>query len=154
MLNMTRHRQKGIAASEFAITLPVLLVLMLATAELGRAFFQYNTLEKSVRDAARYLSDVAEQDGTKLIQITADIEGDVKNLVVYGTRNGTGLPILPNLETDDVTVAEVPGIDHVQVSVAYVFQSILGNSIPTFGLGNGNINTSLTFNVSTIMRAL
>ena len=53
----TVKRQKGVAALELAIAVPVLLLLLLASAELGRAFYQYNTLTKSVRDGARYLSE-------------------------------------------------------------------------------------------------
>lgn len=147
-----KYKQKGIAAAELVITLPVLLLLMMATAELGRAFFQYNTLEKSVRDAARYLSANATPTNSGVIMIEG-IKDEIKNLVVYGNRSGNGTPILPELETDDISVTEVPGA-HVQVSVSYEYQSILGNSIPSFGLGGGDIDSSFIFNTSTIMRAL
>jgi len=152
MYDKIQHRQKGLAAVEFVITLPVLLLVMMATAELGRAFYQYNALEKSVRDATRYLSANAIQDGTKLIDISAYID-DVKNLVVYGDRNGGGIPILPGLVTDDVNVVEVAST-HVQVSVNFAYQSMLGTNIPTFGLGNGNISSSITFSSSSVMRGL
>ena len=39
--------QRGVAIIEFVITLPLLLLLLLATAEIGRALFQYNTLTKA-----------------------------------------------------------------------------------------------------------
>ena len=152
MYEMIQHKQKGLAAVEFVITLPVLLLVMMATAELGRAFYQYNTLEKSVRDATRYLSANAINDGTKLIDISEYID-DVKNLVVYGDRNGNGAPILPSLVTDDVDVVEVAST-HVQVSVNYAYQSMLGTSIPTFGFGSGNIDSTITFSSSSIMRGL
>ena len=50
------ERQKGTAIVEFALVLPFLLLLTFITTEFGRAIWQYNTLAKSVRDAARYLS--------------------------------------------------------------------------------------------------
>ena len=45
-----RGRQRGVAIVEFVLTLPLLMLLLLATAEIGRALFQYNTLTKAVRD--------------------------------------------------------------------------------------------------------
>ena len=48
--------QRGVAIVEFALILPFLLLLTFITTEFGRAIYQYNTLTKSVRDAARYLS--------------------------------------------------------------------------------------------------
>jgi len=49
-------RQRGVAIIEFTIVLPILLVLILAVAEIGRAFLQFNTLTRAVRDSARYVS--------------------------------------------------------------------------------------------------
>ena len=51
-----KRRQKGVAIVEFALVLPFLLLLTFITTEFGRAIWEYNTLTKSVRDAARYLS--------------------------------------------------------------------------------------------------
>ena len=51
-----RHRQRGLAIVEFAIVLPLLLLLSLATTELGRALYQQDTLNKAVRDGARHLA--------------------------------------------------------------------------------------------------
>ena len=155
MLSMhypTRHKQHGIAAAEFVITLPVLLLVMLATAEIGRALYQFNTLAKSTRDATRYLSTIAINDGTLLIHIDNDKEEQVKNLLVYGNFDGSGDPILPDLDADAVTVSDIGNL-HVQISVTYPYQTMLGTGIPTFGLGNGNIDTAFTFNCSVAMRA-
>ena len=58
------RRQRGTATVEFAIVLPLLLVLMFATAELGRLISQYNTLTQSVRDAVRYAAAAAAADST------------------------------------------------------------------------------------------
>ena len=51
-------RQRGIATIEFAICAPILLLLMLATVEVGRMLIQYNTLNKAVRDdVARHIDE-------------------------------------------------------------------------------------------------
>ena len=52
-------KQRGIATVEFAIAVPVLLLLMLVSAEVGRWLYQYNTLHKAVRDGVRYLAQEA-----------------------------------------------------------------------------------------------
>jgi len=80
---MRNKIQRGVALVEFALILPFLLLLSLITVEFGRAIWQYNTLTKSVRDAARYLS--LQTPGTKMAQ--------AKNLVVYGNLAGTGAPL-------------------------------------------------------------
>ena len=41
---------------EFALLLPILIGLAFGASELGRAIYTYNTLDKTVRDAARHLS--------------------------------------------------------------------------------------------------
>ena len=49
----------GIAAVEFAIILPLLVLLLFGTIEIGRILFDYQAASKSVRDATRYLIPTA-----------------------------------------------------------------------------------------------
>ena len=51
-----RQGQRGVAAVEFALLLTPLVLMVFGTTELGRAIYTYNTLDKTVRDAARHLS--------------------------------------------------------------------------------------------------
>jgi len=51
-----RARQFGVAAVEFAIILPVLLSVAFGIVEFGRAMYEYDSLVKNTRAAARYLS--------------------------------------------------------------------------------------------------
>lgn len=146
-----RIRQCGIATIEFAIAVPVLLLLMLATAELGRAFYTYNTLTKLVRDGARYVSTVANEGGG--IDLTSQKTGDTKNLVVYGKTAGGSQPLLPSLTTDQVDVTS-PDAVHVQVNAVYPYLPMFAGGIPTFGLGSGNISVSFNMSASVTMRAL
>lgn len=56
---MTRHRtrpQHGSAIVEFALVLPILLLLLGGLYGVGRAYAQYETLTKATRDGARLLS--------------------------------------------------------------------------------------------------
>lgn len=50
------RQERGAAAVEFALVLPILLLVVAGTVEFGRAFWFYDTLSKATRDAARYLT--------------------------------------------------------------------------------------------------
>jgi Flp pilus assembly protein TadG len=47
---------RGVAAVEFGILLPFLVILLAGVADLGRSIWQYHALSKGVWDATRYLS--------------------------------------------------------------------------------------------------
>lgn len=51
-------RQRGIAAVELAILLPILVALLAVPFYLGRVFWHYTIAEKAAHDAALYLSSV------------------------------------------------------------------------------------------------
>ena len=74
-------RQRGVASVEFALVLPFLLILTFITTEFGRAIWEYNTLAKSVRDSARYLSIKTPEDPVAI--------ANARSLTVYGKLNGT-----------------------------------------------------------------
>lgn len=76
------RRQNGAAAVEFAILLIPLLILGFGTFEYGRALYQYNALVKSVRSAARILSEHSPSDAA----YTAHLE-EARCLSVFGTTN-------------------------------------------------------------------
>ena len=73
---------RGVAAVEFGILLPFMMVLLAGVSDLGRSIWQSHALTKGVRDAARYLSRVdAPFTDT---QLTA-----ARNLALRGSFNGT-----------------------------------------------------------------
>jgi Flp pilus assembly protein TadG len=133
-------RQKGVALVEFALVLPFLLLLSIMTVEFGRAIWEYNTLTKSVRDAARYLS--IQTPGTKV--------EEARNLMVYGTTSlGDGAPpptlakglSLSNVPTPTWQAAgNAPVINTVTVRITgYTFTPMFGN---VFGTSFGTITFS------------
>jgi Flp pilus assembly protein TadG len=145
-------RQEGLAVVEFAVTLPVLLLLMLATAEFGRMLSQYDALTKAVRDSCRYVASKAAVGTTSVVSITAQLQSQAGNLVAYGNINGTGTALLPGLAPSKVTVADAGG-GYVSVSATYTYSPMIGNTLPTFGLGNP-ISLSLSLSTAVTMRAL
>lgn len=51
-------RQRGIAAVELAIVLPVLVLMLVMPLYLGRVFWHYTVIQNAAHDAARYLSKI------------------------------------------------------------------------------------------------
>lgn len=92
-----RVAMRGAATVEFAFLLIPLLLLGFGGAEYGRALYQYNTLVKSVRDSARYLSQYNPADANYPLAAA-------KNLAVYGDTSNTGTPLAPGLNTAMVNI--------------------------------------------------
>lgn len=88
------RRQRGVAVIELAITLIFLLLLTVGITEIGRTFWYYGALQKSVRDGARCLSNLEWQG-------SADVTG-CRTLVV---QNANSSGVQPPLLTGDVTMA-------------------------------------------------
>lgn len=142
---MRRH-QRGVAVVEFALVLPMLLVLTFITTEFGRAMYQYNTIAKSVRDAARYLS----------IQLPNTKINEARNLIVYGKTAVTDAdpPLALGLATSQVptptwqNAGSDPVITTVTVQVTgYTFNSMVPS---VFGLNLGSYTFST---ISATMRS-
>lgn len=121
---------RGLAMTEMAIALPVLAVLIIPTAEFGRAFLEYNTLSKSLRDAARYAASEALFGSTGVVVITDRVRTDVRNLVVYGNTAGSGPPMLDGWTVQDVSL-EAPGDGDILVRARYTYTPMF-SFVPTF----------------------
>jgi hypothetical protein len=154
------NRQKGVAAVELALVLPLLLIITFITTEFGRALYQYNIISKSVRNAVRYLSmqdpSIATTDPEKKVDIA-------KNLVVYGipaveVPAGAASPLANGLELSQVSnptwapFGSNPTINTVTIKVTgYKFRLLIPSA---FGLQFGDANGEITFgDISATMRA-
>jgi len=146
------RRPRGVAVVEMVIVLPILLFMIFATAEFGRAFMQYNTLTKSVRDSTRFLAEYAMMGQNQTINIDAILRGRVQNLVVYGSvAAGTLSPLLPGLTPANVTVAAASA-DDITVTATYAYQPI-SPLINRFGVG-ADSSSLFTLRAQATMRAL
>jgi len=152
MINSHNKKQSGVAMLEFTIVLPLMMLLLLAVTEIGRALVHYNTLTKGVRDGARYLSANALLGTTGVVRIDAQLDNDVRNLVVYGNSVGTGLAKLQNLQPANISTVDV-GANLVRVDATFPYSPLTGVTLPTFGIG-GPIPLSFDMRASVTMRAL
>jgi len=144
---------RGVAVVEFAITAPLLIFVMLATAEVGRAFVHYDTLSYSIRNSARFVTEHAINGTTGVVEISGAVVSQARNLAVYGNVAGTGGAKLPNFQTSQITVIDA-GNDNIRVTAAYPYQPMLGAVLPTFGFGSGSIPMGFTMRIAVTMRAI
>lgn len=130
-------REHGTAIIEFALIFPVIVMLMFTVTEFGRALQRYNAAVKSVRDAARYMS--VQQAGTHQAQS--------RNLIMYGTVDGSGSALDPALTTAMVPdpvwqlAGSDPLINTVTVRITgYQFKpavaEVFGLALPTITFGD------------------
>ncbi len=137
--------QRGVALIEFALTLGVLLTIVFGITEFGRAIFEYDTLAKAARDAARHLSTKAPGD-------TVAID-DAVCLAVYGNPSCSGSPLVSGLATTMVSVCDAvscpathqaqgsaPVVNLVTLTVGganqtYTFRSLVPFVVPDIPFG-------------------
>ena len=96
-LRAWRDSERGSQLVELAIVMPLMLMLLGATAEFGRFFYTYTTLLKGTRAASRYL--VSQPPGMGTVA--------ARNLMVYGNTAGAGAPITSGLTTANVKITPV-----------------------------------------------
>lgn len=103
LTRLARNR-RGAAAAELALMLPLLLVIMLGSLELGNFFMNEHTLVKAVRNGARF---AARQPFTNYTtcngQVNDPARAATKNVVMKGYLDG-GTIITPNIELSDIQV--------------------------------------------------
>jgi len=146
------QRQVGVVVVEFTIVVALLIMLVMATAEFGRAFLQYNALSKAVRDAARYVAGRALVGSQGIVSVTPTMQTEAQNLVIYGNTFGAGAPLLPGLGPGDVTVIDAGG-GNIRVSASYSYNPIFA-FIPGFFYGGDTDVSGYTLPCAVTMRAL
>ncbi len=96
------REQRGVAAVEFGLVIGLLVLVFFGATELGRAFYQYNSLLKSARAAAREFS-LAGPVGT-----VGSREQLAKCIAVYGVRpcdTGNVTQVMEGLTMDMVEMS-------------------------------------------------
>ncbi len=154
------RRQRGLAMVEFAISVPVILLLMFGSFEFGHLMTAYSTLNDGVRNAARYVAGAALRNTADTMVTGANwtsLQTEGTNLAIYGNIAGTGSPILEGLDlgTTTLTVSEDTVARTIKVDVDYPYVPLFshfGNAIPTF-MG-GSLSTAYHLKISTTMKAL
>lgn len=97
--------QSANAAAEMAMVTPLLLILMMGSAELGNYFWNEHTLLKAVRDGARFAARQAFTNYPDCSTVSTTLRDNTRNVVVYGYLSDTsGNKLTPNISASNVTI--------------------------------------------------
>jgi Flp pilus assembly protein TadG len=107
-----KRRERGQSLVETAVVLPILLLLVVAIVDFGRAFDAYIILTNAAREGARFGSTNPEL-----------LEAEVKQIVVDDVLgSGTNITQMTGFNADNVTVeGQFEGSEVVKVTVTYRF---------------------------------
>jgi len=110
-----RHRfsflrdQRGVSAIEFAITLPLLLLIVLGTMEFGRALKARNEMSQALSKVVRVLNLDSEQTTASISELL-----------------GTYLADYSSEDLDvDVLSSTISGTDYMNISVGFPFHTMI-----------------------------
>ena len=117
-LSARRRAQCGAAAVELGLLFVPMTSITFGTTEVGRAFHQYNTVAKNVRDGARYLA--TQTPGNTLPGRCLAVSGS--NATSAGACSNA--PLLPGL-----TLAMVTVCDATNCSADHQFQATGGGVV-------------------------
>ena len=106
LMRWSNGRGRGQSLVEFAIVLPVMVVLILAVFDMGRAVFVYNTLDQAARQANRLA--IVDQDAsrvrTRAIEVAATVGLTASNVDVC-FKEADSAQVSCGSSTDDCTAA-------------------------------------------------
>lgn len=137
------RRNKGLAAIEMVIALPILMLFIVMVVEVARVLIEMNTLNKAVRVGARYASTQSASAGCgPLLEETSNVQ----KMVVYGSLASGVTSLIDGLVTSDVSVTCENNL-YVTVSASYTFQPKFTSTIPY-----SDISLAVPMNASTVMR--
>ncbi len=137
--------QKGVAAIEFAILLPLLLVIIFGFIEFSILLYDKQVITNASREGARegirreITVPARSTEGTIKSVVTAYV---ASNLITFGT---------PNTPVTTVTPADLSGMargDDLTVTVSYNYDFLV---LPNFVAGLGGVKT---IQAQTVMKAL
>ena len=130
----------GAALVEFAISLPIMLLLFTMIIEGSRTFWSYQAAITGIRDATRYLGRAAV--GCTLDAVT---QSTVQDKMAESATGESFLParvtVTPLVPTIDCSVADAP---IATVSALVTIELPLGGMFTWFGGSNADITTVVT----------
>lgn len=150
--NSKTIRQRGAVLVEMALVTPILLFLILATAEVTRAFVDHNTLTKAARNGVRHLASNGLLGTTGVVTLSAALQAEAASLVVFGNTAGSGTPVLPGLTTGDIAITNIGG-NNIRLVASHTISGLLGPVLRSFS-GGSDINMVYTLEATVTMRAL
>lgn len=111
---------------EFAVILPLLVILVFGITELGRAIYQQNTLSKAIEGGVRYLARSWEtvDENCNTVGDWGTHSVNAQNIVVYGNEGGAGDPLIDTLTPAQVSFSVVARVNGTTGEDACVVQGV------------------------------
>ncbi len=144
------QQQRGVAAVEFALVIIPLLLIVAGIIEFGRAFWYYDALAKSTRDAARYVSNTRVNPAPPALAVDNSVK-DAAKAMVLASVNAANVPSF-SINYVDVTCNPADCITPDYVTVRIVNYPItIGGWIPII-IPSGAQTWNTTLSPATTMR--
>lgn len=147
-IKASQKTQTGAVLVEFAIVVPLLLLLVIGIIEFSYAYYHLNILNKSVQDAARYFSNpdysrcLTSTNCSPSYNINVNSATNstniinAQNLVIYGNTAVTGNALMPPINGSGYIFLQnspfIPTANHIQFTVQYNHDFLLGNVLNNF----------------------
>lgn len=115
----SRRAQRGVAAVEFAIILPVMIIMLMIPVFFARVFMHYSVAAKAAQSAAMYLATIPRQEmeyGPRKTAATL-IAANIANITVAELRPGGEYPVGVDIECDGLTCLGPIAPKQVRVTV-------------------------------------
>ncbi len=142
LLNRFKRDRIGSLSIEFAISLPILLLVMTGVLEVGRVFYQAHMVERGLRSAALYAS-------RNEWPLTPAAQTTVENLAKTATPDGSGGYVASgwadgsaNLDVDLTGTYVVAGnpVPIIKLTADIPFDPLLPGLLEVAGFGNFRIS--------------
>lgn len=138
------RNDRGQSLVEFALTLPMLLVVMFMITEFGRALYQYNVMAQASREGARTAVVGSSTNAQGLGETRMDEFLSETGMETTGMVRS--VTVVPNYEGSGTTV--------VRATVDMPFRWILQGDLPTNPDGTAPVSPGgLNLHAETVMRA-
>lgn len=130
----TRHfrqpSERGAAAVELALILPILVSMLVFSLLIGRFLWHYTAAQKAAQDGARYLSTISEQEMREetLAAEAVDVTRQIVRAEIAELNPGAALPaiIISCGEDPCIGIRNLPLPETVRVTVRMGFFDVLG----------------------------
>jgi len=113
---------------EFALILPLFLLLVFGTLEFGRAYYDMHLITNAAREGAR----LGSLPGKLESDVTAAVDAFMTNVGLPGAWSTTVVVKAPDGTVRAGGLAEAEEGDTVAVTVAYDFNVLVGSILPGF----------------------
>lgn len=101
---LLRRDCRGSAAVEMALVIPILLVILFGSVELGNYFMNEHTLVKAVRDGARFAARQSFTNWPDCSTVNTTVRDNTRNVVMNGYLTG-GTALTPNIQASNITLS-------------------------------------------------